>query len=114
MTIQELVNKAHQTAVKHGFWDEWNKIDSNIHDKSFAAWQKKIAIGNMLMLIASELGEAVEALRHDDWDNFTEELADVAIRLGDLAGGLGIDLEWAIEEKMKYNEKRPYKHGKEF
>ena len=27
------------------------------------------------------------------------------------ADQLGIDLEWHIEHKMKYNELRPYKHG---
>jgi NTP pyrophosphatase (non-canonical NTP hydrolase) len=46
--------------------------------------------------------------------NFKEELADVAIRLGDLCGGLGIDLETEILNKMAINESRPYKHGKSF
>lgn len=27
---------------------------------------------------------------------------------------LGIDLLWHIEQKMKYNETRPYKHGKKY
>ena len=27
---------------------------------------------------------------------------------------LGIDLLWHIEQKMKYNEMRPYKHGKKY
>jgi len=68
----------------------------------------------MLMLIVSELGEAMEALRHGDFLNFDEELADVMIRMGDMCGGLGIDLEYAIEKKMAVNAKRPHKHGKQF
>lgn len=46
--------------------------------------------------------------------SFEDEIADVAIRLFDLCGGLNIDLEKHIELKMKYNSLRGYKHGKAF
>jgi NTP pyrophosphatase (non-canonical NTP hydrolase) len=46
--------------------------------------------------------------------SFEDEVADVAIRLFDLCGGLKIDLEKHIELKMKYNSLRGYKHGKKF
>ena len=46
--------------------------------------------------------------------SFEDEMADVAIRLFDLCGGLNIDLEKHIEMKMKYNSMRGYKHGKAF
>lgn len=59
------------------------------------------AIGNRLMLRVSELEEALEPLRHDGWDNFAEGLADVAIRLGDLCGGLNIDFEAEIKKKWR-------------
>jgi NTP pyrophosphatase (non-canonical NTP hydrolase) len=72
------------------------------------------AIATRLMLIVSELGEALEALRHEDKENFAEELADVAIRLADLCGGLCIDLEAEILKKMRKNKTREYKHGKAF
>lgn len=42
------------------------------------------------------------------------ELADAVIRIADLCGHLGIDLEEVIEIKMAYNEGHPYKHGKKF
>ena len=42
------------------------------------------------------------------------ELADAVIRIADLCGYLGIDLDAVIEEKMAYNAGRPYKHGKRF
>ena len=42
------------------------------------------------------------------------ELADAVIRIADLCGHLGIDLEAAIALKMDYNETRPFKHGKRF
>jgi len=79
-----------------------------------------------LMLVVTEVAEAAEAYRHlhfktyvHQWpqhdaiyENFKEELADTAIRLFDLAGALDIDLEEAIDKKMKVNETRPIKHGK--
>ena len=120
MTITELVEKAHKSARKHGFWEDWDSIcwedglDRNEASTLDIQELFNSAIAKRLMLIVSELGEALEALRNDDRENFAEELADVAIRLGDLCGGIGIDLESAIEKKMEKNRKRRYKHGKAF
>lgn len=103
MEIKTLVAKAHENAVKHGFWEP------------------PLPFGTAIALIHSELSEALEEERNgnpDVWfacnesDNF--ELADAVIRIADLCGHLGIDLEEVIEIKMAYNEGRPYKHGKKF
>jgi NTP pyrophosphatase (non-canonical NTP hydrolase) len=71
----------------------------------------KQATGTMLALIHSEVSEALEADRKGDVENFKEELADVCIRIFDLCGLKGIDLEKAITKKMDYNKSRTYKHG---
>lgn len=47
-------------------------------------------------------------------DTFEDELADIMIRVMDLAAFKGIDLEFHIKAKMKYNSMRPYKHGKKY
>jgi NTP pyrophosphatase (non-canonical NTP hydrolase) len=132
--MKNLIEKSHATAKEKGFWD----TERNVSE--------------MLMLIVSELAEAQEALRKDQFaektisqqlhhdieldrtdeefilktlawkmafethikSSFEDEVADVAIRLFDLCGGLGIDLEKHIELKMKYNSMRGYKHGKAF
>lgn len=65
-----------------------------------------------LALVHSEVSEMVEAARKGDFEGFQEEMADVFIRLLDLAGGMGIDIENAIGEKMSKNEARPFRHGK--
>ena len=39
------------------------------------------------------------------------ELADALIRLLDLAGAMGIDMEEAIEIKVAYNARRQHRHG---
>jgi NTP pyrophosphatase (non-canonical NTP hydrolase) len=132
--MKNLISQAHEMAKSKGFWEgERNKSE-------------------LLMLIVSELAEALEALRKDhyadqdvveslshdleldrtdeefllkaiNWktsfeqgvkSSFEDEIADVAIRLFDLCGGLGVDLEKHIEMKMKYNSMRGYKHGKKF
>ena len=65
-----------------------------------------------LMLVVSEIGEASEAVRKGDIENFKEELADASIRIFDICGTMDIDLELAIELKMQINEQRPIRHGK--
>ena len=43
-----------------------------------------------------------------------EEIADAVIRLADIAGMIGMDLDWHIEAKMTYNKSRSFKHGKKY
>lgn len=63
------------------------------------------------MLVTTELAEAAEAWReHRNWD-ILEELADVLIRVFNLAGALGMDLERAVQEKYLKNLARPFLHG---
>lgn len=79
------------------------------------ATQKPIArnVGEMLMLVTSELAEALEGHRKnlkDDklphFDMFTVEIADALIRLFDIAGGMGLPLANAFVEKMAFNAQR--------
>ena len=47
-------------------------------------------------------------------DTFEDELADIMIRVMDLAVYHMVDLEAHIKAKMRYNSLRPYKHGKKY
>ncbi len=95
MEIKQTAKEIHSIATEKGFWEDQHR---NFLEK--------------LMLIVSECGEACEAYRKDDWPNVKEELADVAIRLFDLAEAFGIDIESEMAKKIEYNKTRPYKHGK--
>lgn len=97
--LVELSDQAHANASSKGFWDTID-IDDRRH------------VLSLLALITTEVSEAVEAVRHDDKENFAEELADVLIRVFDVAGGLDIDLGRAVHDKMAKNSKRPHLHGK--
>jgi len=70
-------------------------------------------VGTMLMLIVSEISEAMEGYRKGLMDDhlperpmIEAELADAVIRIGDLAGKLGLDLGGAIVDKLEYNRTR--------
>ena len=47
-------------------------------------------------------------------DTFGDEIADALIRIFDLAGGFGIDLDFHVSQKLRYNATREYKHGKKY
>jgi NTP pyrophosphatase (non-canonical NTP hydrolase) len=105
-------------------------IFQNNKEKGF--WDKERNVGEMLMLVVSELGEAMESHRiglmttNEDWllyaatgdfkstlkDKFEDEISDAIIRLLDMSAGLGIDLETHINAKVAYNATRQRLHGK--
>ncbi len=72
---------------------------------------KDLLLGK-LMLVVTEIAEMAEAVRKDDFNNFKEEMADVYIRLFDIAGASKIDVKSVIKKKMKINKMRPHLHGK--
>ena len=45
-------------------------------------------------------------------NSFNDEVTDAIIRLFDMCGGLNIDLNWHMEQKLRYNSLREFKHGK--
>lgn len=101
-------------------------------DKGF--WDKERNVGETLMLVVTELAEALEAHRKGNTapptlnmpeiskenfemffkDTFEDEIADAVIRILDLCGGWNIDLEWHVREKVKYNVSRERLHGKQY
>jgi len=119
--------------VKKGFWEDYEKVKE---DKVL----EPVVITKNIMLVVTELAEAVEALRENNrvkiadlvefskWrggsfktsfkenikDKFEDEIADSIIRLLDICGGLGIDIGFFVKMKLKYNSTRGAKHGKKF
>jgi NTP pyrophosphatase (non-canonical NTP hydrolase) len=112
MEIKELIAEANKHAVEKGFWEDGDEP----------------AIPEKLCLMHSELSEALEELRAghpvqlvyfnpskpDKPEGVPIELADCIIRIADLCGQYGIDLDAAIRIKMDYNTTRPYKHNRSF
>jgi NTP pyrophosphatase (non-canonical NTP hydrolase) len=76
-----------------------------------SCWHKDYKIPAVLALITSEVSEALEGFRGDDKENFTEELADVMIRVLDCASGLGLDMDAAVRNKIEKNKTRGFRHG---
>jgi NTP pyrophosphatase (non-canonical NTP hydrolase) len=102
MHLNEICDEAYNNAKEKGWHENFNAMEK-------------------LALIHSEVSEAVEDYRYSKMETYFEadgkpcgfpsELADIVIRVGDLAKYLGIDLEEIIKMKMTYNKSRSYRHG---
>jgi NTP pyrophosphatase (non-canonical NTP hydrolase) len=103
-----------------------NESAKFIHDINVSKgfWDKERNVGELLMLVVTELSEALEAHRKDNFanpnsndlakDTFEDEIADSFIRLLDLCNALDIDIEKHIQLKVAYNQTRERLHGKKY
>ena len=96
--LNVLANDIHDDSVSAGWWDDGDD---------------KYVLGTKLMLVVSEVAEAMEGLRKDLWDDHLPhrkmvevEVADALIRLLDFAAALNMDIGGAVMEKLEYNRDR--------
>lgn len=112
--IDELADEVSTVAESKGFWDEGTGVSE---------------VAAKLALVHSEVSEALEVHRKQYTDgeedpsahmtsmqenDFTEELADIVIRVFDIAGELSLDIGDSIVNKVETNKTRPPKHGKRY
>ena len=107
----------HAASFRAGWWNDpkagYGAPDLRAHCRNGTRLGKAL-VAEKLMLIVSEVAEAMEGHRKGLMDDklpdrpmIEVELADAVIRIGDLAGALGLDLGGAIADKMAFNAVRP-------
>lgn len=116
VSIHEMQCRVHANAVNKAFWEEHGEPVAGRYELTPAEILSK------LMLTVTEVAEAAEDVREGKMETTLDErgkpvglgseLADIVIRVMDLAGGLGIDLESEMLRKASYNEGRERLHGK--
>jgi len=106
ISLRELQQVSHTHALVKHFWED--SLDT---------------IPTKLALIHSEVSEALEEFRcggelrgftlgiDGKPEGFSIELADIIIRVADLAEHFGIDLTDAVRVKTTFNFTRPTRHG---
>lgn len=80
-------------------------------EKGFGTKPEDINVAEKIALIHSEVSEAYEAYRHNDFDGddgFKMELGDVVSRVLHLAGIMDIDIEEQMLKKLDSNKDRKW------
>lgn len=105
-TLNEIAQEAYDSAYDNGWHDG--------RENEFGVVARTTTF-ERLALVHSEVSEALEAFRKhgaEEWwvdgkpEGLGSELADIIIRVGELAIWHDIDLDEVIEEKMAYNANR--------
>lgn len=106
----------------NGFKSAWDKIQTRAVStaRSKGWYDDDWSIDRSLCLIHAEVAEVTEALRAGnpvdskclEYSAAEVELADVIIRIMDLAHRMDWNIPGAVSAKMEFNKTRPYKHGK--
>lgn len=132
ITLQQLQQQSHTLSRAKGWWD--GRLDPA--DRSFVPEKLMLIVSECSEALESYRkneplnyyqGHGDECETDEDLglsrgtcytckkprkpEGIASELADVLIRVGDLAERLGIDLTRAVAEKHAYNETRSHKHG---
>lgn len=119
--LNRLCFEANDNATEKGFWDA--PILPTSENERECGHIETLMFGAKLALIHSEVSEALEEIREDQPINETRiingkpegfgvELADIVIRVCDLAAQAGVNLGAMVNLKMRYNKTRPAMHGK--
>lgn len=128
-TLNELRDEIHENAKNKGFWDspretgtllmlcvselaEAMEADRKSRYADLEAYRSCTMADDILsedfdIYLESSFEKLIK-------DTFEDELADTIIRILDLCGAKGIDIEKHIELKMKYNATRERMHGKKY
>lgn len=106
---------------KNDFISKFKMISGYVHacavDRGW--WNEPRNDGELIALMHSELSEGLEALRNKitasdhipKFSGIEEELADVIIRIMDMAEARGYRVAEALLAKVDFNETREHKHG---
>lgn len=119
ISMKDRAEEAHRISKAKGWWSERDLERARARDPELIAAK--------LALIHTEVSEALEAIRDHvpdsggEWvaveggitkpQGFASELADVVIRVFDLAEATGVSIQDAVRVKCRYNQQRPHRHG---
>ncbi len=111
-SLNDLADIIHNRNVAAGWWTDLKTGQTLLGKDEHGRDRRNVP--ELLCLVHSEVSEAMEGYRKNLMDDklphrsmFEVELADVLIRIFDIAGAHDLDLAGATIEKLAFNKVRP-------
>jgi hypothetical protein len=123
---KELGYETHVLKIPRTYADvtfvEFGDMCMNVNQKNgwpVATWHSETDVPVKIGLLHSEVSEALEAFRHNDFFNYMEELADIFVRTFDQGAPIHPNdfkqaftaLAFELYVKIKINALRGHRHG---
>ena len=126
LKINEFAKEVHKNAIAHGWHDKersFGELIALCHSELSEALEEyrkglkpnyTYYSGGIQVYDSAEderTGFGNYHMEHQKPEGIPSELADVIIRIFDMCGKYGIDMESMLIKKHDFNKTRPYKHG---
>lgn len=113
--LNDLRDTCHALAIEKGWYDTEESQEfyiartvANIHGEASELWE---AFRTDTMNNPCDKTVAMTGLNIPELTCLEEELADIIIRVLDMAGRLNVDIALAVASKHLYNTHRSFRHG---
>lgn len=117
MNINDIVKEVYNTAKEHGWHETERTFGEEIAlchselSEALEEYREGFAVNETYYTCTNDTGGECTSCGNCKPEGVPTELVDCVIRIMDMFGRYGLDMEKILDEKMKFNSGRSFRHG---